>query len=422
MDHLTALIVLGSAAAVLLLLTLVCLLSWLLRRSDNAALQEARQRAGVEMLYVTSGYSIAYRYTVPADPSRSRRFPVCIPNGLAATMVTTGKIHDTLVADGFAVLSYDRVGVGFSESDAGVPTVDATMRDMDEVMEAVAPDSKWLLLGPSMGSVVAQCYMLRHPQKCVGFLNMDGFPAPFSAKREKFAGAAAPYKLFSALASAGIMRPFLFLARGTFGATATNMFPVNVITAQMNQSKFWSNTAKEFMLMLDLATESTQGWGSLDVLRMGNERQLELARLPPANNGTFDEFEKSWQKLPDRSSAEYGADWLSASETASLTEELHPLVEESRLATILASMPVRVMSARDYNYFGGDSFYDQDMKLWAAAEHGLHILVCRRGKRYVFPTESHMTLFQRNYAISKCMCEIEQELNHDDERSSVDVL
>ena len=67
------------------------------------------------------------------------------------------------------------------------PTVEELVADMDYIMsQFLAADQKWVLLGPSMGSIVAQSYMWRHPEKVVGLLNMDGFPHGFCDKRAKF--------------------------------------------------------------------------------------------------------------------------------------------------------------------------------------------------------------------------------------------
>lgn len=50
-----------------------------------------------------------------SGPHGLRRFPICMPNGLASTMATVGALQDALVASGFTVLTYDRFGVGFSD-------------------------------------------------------------------------------------------------------------------------------------------------------------------------------------------------------------------------------------------------------------------------------------------------------------------
>jgi alpha-beta hydrolase superfamily lysophospholipase len=107
----------------------------------------------------------------------SRPHPVCIPNGLGATLVTISALHERLAALGFSVLSYDRAGVGMSDARprAGHAGAAEVVADMKAVMDAVTlPDGvspRWLLVGPSMGSIVAQCFIAAHPACVAGFLN-----------------------------------------------------------------------------------------------------------------------------------------------------------------------------------------------------------------------------------------------------------
>jgi hypothetical protein len=65
------------------------------------------------------------------------------------------------------------------------------------------------------------------------------------------------------------------------------------------------------------------------------------------------------------------------------------------------------MSARSYDYPGGKSFYDVDMKRFAAAEHTMHALLAENGARYVFPTVGHDKLFLQVDAIVQSVVEID---------------
>jgi hypothetical protein len=251
--------------------------------------------------------------------------------------------------------------------------------------------------------------MITHPEKVAGFLNMDGFAAPFSAKGDKFSSASRMYKVFAALSSLGVIRPFLALfGAGLFSKFATETFPVAAISAQMNQRRFWLNTSLEFKLMISLAEMATKsGWGGLDILRMSEDDVESLARARPACNG--DLVDGVWtESALGRSKAELGASWL---EQDPRWEGLASKARQpgvSPLGAVLANIPTRVMSARDYNYFGGDSFYDLEMKKWAAAEHSLHAIVARNGRRYVFPALSHQNIFLNTAAIVQCMKEIDE--------------
>ena len=122
---------------------------------------------------------LAVRWTKGTNPSLP---PVCIPNGLGATLISISKLHEGLAAKGFSVLSYDRAGVGLSDPlPKGVHHFDAqqTVKDMHAIMThpriGLPPDTKWILIGPSMGSVVAQAFLISHPHMVAGFLNVSIF-------------------------------------------------------------------------------------------------------------------------------------------------------------------------------------------------------------------------------------------------------
>jgi hypothetical protein len=70
--------------------------------------------AVVDMVALPSqgGRKVAVRWSKGADPTLS---PVCIPNGLGATLISIAMLHDLLEAKGYPVLSFDRGGVGLSE-------------------------------------------------------------------------------------------------------------------------------------------------------------------------------------------------------------------------------------------------------------------------------------------------------------------
>ncbi len=123
------------------------------------------------------------RFSAPNSVDGAKHlYPICIPNGLGATLVTISVLHEALVEKGYTVLTYDRLGVGFSDNNTTnkSPTAKDVVAEMRFAMTSVMPsDTKWVLLGPSMGSIVGQCYVAAYPETVVGFLNMDGLPYPF---------------------------------------------------------------------------------------------------------------------------------------------------------------------------------------------------------------------------------------------------
>lgn len=212
-------------------------------------------------------------FAVFCEPSTSSKYPpVCIPNGLGANVVLISKLQEELVAAGFAVLSFDRLGVGLSDENTSniPPTASDVVREMDFVMNSVLPaNTKWILLGPSMGSIVAQCYIAEHPQKVVGFLNMDGLPYPFIKQRRMFEWAGFIYRIYASIVWTGILRPFLYMARGDLWRMfGSREFSIEIILSLMNQRRFFANVALEMLTMMDCCAMAERAWGAQSLLRI----------------------------------------------------------------------------------------------------------------------------------------------------------
>jgi hypothetical protein len=133
--------------------------------------------AGLHGCSKTKSYNIFAMYS---EPDNTSKCSVCIPNGLRATAVLLREIQEKLVEQGFAVLSFDRLGVGLSDPNLSKenPTAVDDVKEMDFVMETVKPRNKWFLMDPSMGRV-AQCYISMFPKKVVGktraLIEMENF-------------------------------------------------------------------------------------------------------------------------------------------------------------------------------------------------------------------------------------------------------
>lgn len=218
-------------------------------------------------------YRLALRFSLPQGQYRDKpKAYVCIPNGLGATMVILGKLQDMLTDHGFAVLTFDRLGVGFTDDNpSGLsPTVLDTVRECDYVMSSVIPnqDVKWIMVGPSMGSTVAQCYIATYPEKVVGFLNMDGVAYPFHNQRKLFNFAAKIYKFYPMIIWTGILRPFIAIAsKQSAKMFVSRTFPLDVARAQLNQARFFSNIALEMKTMMDGCEFASIAWGSLNIAK-----------------------------------------------------------------------------------------------------------------------------------------------------------
>lgn len=439
-------------------------------------------------------YNVFVIYMEPKEPSPYP--PICIPNGLGATAVLIAPMQEALVKHGFRVLSFDRLGVGLSDINKvkRFPSAMDVVNEMDYVMEAVLPGEKWLLLGPSMGSIVAQCYIAHHAEKVLGMLNMDGLPYPFLKMRSSFVWAAFIYRVYASIIWTGILRPFIGAAlKSNAWMFASDSFPISVAIAQMNQANFFGNVALEMLTMMDCCEMADAAWGSLSVLRLPADHLDHLVRARPNISIDFvtpeekdasssssssstttsasvtitvkgkDKKTEIRQATTLRSPSERGSDWATDSEveqtlvflrshlsspmstassaasvshtvttpdlltpssavthhpdTHNVTTELNePLLtmsdvqfpSRSVLGETWSHLIVRVMSGRNHDFGNAiaNSFYSQEMRDLAAAEHAQHVLLAGNGYRTAYPRVSHNIMFSKTDDIVRYMHEI----------------
>eukprot|EP01035_Chromulina_nebulosa_P018137 gene18137-23791_t len=336
---------------------------------------------------------MALRYTSPKD-----RHPVayvCIPNGLGATMVILAKIQDLLTSNGYAVLTFDRLGVGFSDDNRTnqSPKPLDLVRECNFVMDSVTSnDTKWILLGPSMGSIIAQCYIATYPEKVVGFLNMDGVPYPFANQRKIFQYASYVYNIYTYIIWTGILRPSIGFA---LDAKTTKMFvsksfSLEITKAQLNQSRFFGNIGLEMITMMDCCDFTSLAWGDLSILKLSKEDQLTLCQTKPNESVEINEETYERQVVNIRSISEYGSDWESPENVQTVVARLksiqknegsftyqtspinfisdHNLIdypEPGVLEKVWPNLVVTVMSARNHDFgsVAANSFYNNEVSL-----------------------------------------------------------
>ncbi len=227
--------------------------------------------AGVHHCSQDKPYRVFAIYSEPTN-GPSKYPPVCIPNGLGATATLISQMQEKLVEAGFVVLSFDRLGVGLSDENRSgkSPTAMDLVQELDFVMNSFRPsETKWILLGPSMGSIVAQCYMSVFPDKVVGFLNMDGLPYPFFKHNSSFLWAGFIYRIYSSIIWTGILRPFIGIAlKSNSKMFECKNFPLAIAIAQMNQARFYANVGLEMATMMDCCEMAELAWGQQSVLRI----------------------------------------------------------------------------------------------------------------------------------------------------------
>lgn len=383
--------------------------------------------------------------------------------------MTISILHEALVQEGYAVLSFDRLGVGFSvDNPTGIsPTAEDVVHEMNYIMEYVLPEEKnWILIGPSMGSIISQCYMAVYPEKVSGFLNIDGLPYPFSLVRGSFEKAALIYKFYTYVIWTGLFRPFIgyAISRPEMKWLSSTAFPLQYSIAQMNQSKFYGNLALEMLTMMSCCDYVGTKWGKWNIVEMEPQVIARISQYQPYENIETDQTKFSDEQIIDRkltiyrSPSEVGQEWISRDQLIHLLDEVekksNPIIQLSRedtkdptdgdglvsvndsslqesllsttataTATISSPSPepsstfldlwqhrliVRVLSGRNHDYGNSlmNKFYTQEMKNYAGAEHVLHAHLARDGKRRVYPHLNHMKMFAQIHEILLSMKEI----------------
>ena len=246
-----------------------------------------------------------------------------IANGLGATLLTIAKLHDLLEEAGFPVLSYDRAGVGMSDPlppGAKADDVERAVADMrflmdwcEEGLEPTAQQQQqqqqrqhrpWIVCGLSMGAVVAQCFIARHPEMVGGVVNLDGLPFPFGSKRAKFEAAGQIYGFLTCVSQVGLLRPPLALFGGNSAllrqAATPPRFPLAVLLAQMQCPGFFGAIAQEMGLMMALCDAAAAAWGpAFDLVHLTPAELRALGNAAPARCGDVDES-GAWTELPAR--------------------------------------------------------------------------------------------------------------------------
>lgn len=105
-------------------------------------------------------------------------------HGYAVPSFMYEKLADELVKNGYRVLSYDLLGRGFSERVRGRYTPELFVRQLEEVVDALAGDEKFTLFATSMGGPIVSAYCAKHPEKVKKLVyyapaGMDTFRPPF---------------------------------------------------------------------------------------------------------------------------------------------------------------------------------------------------------------------------------------------------
>jgi pimeloyl-ACP methyl ester carboxylesterase len=119
----------------------------------------------------------------------------------------------TRLAEHTRVITYDRAGIGWSER-GPAPTADGYLAELQAVLDACVPDARYILVGHSLGGMIARLHAQQHPDRLAGLVQVDATPEDVAEEpgvKVGFALSGALATALKALAPLGLVRLLLRL-------------------------------------------------------------------------------------------------------------------------------------------------------------------------------------------------------------------
>ena len=351
-----------------------------------------------------------HRHTPSSSSSSSSHSlpPVVLPGGLGSTLATTSLLHDALSHAGYDVLSFDRIGVGYSSipaSGEGIP-MSAHIEDMHRLMSHLRPNASWIIVGGSFGSAVGQLYTAIHPESVTGFVNLDGLPYPLyelEGTRDAFRSFGTIYKFEAFLSSLGLFRFALWMVSRHIDLDSIfrdTPFSSTEIYAQIQNSNLLRTIAREMPLMEECSDMCVEQWGDMDLFLLPSAL-LDRLKIAPAD-------------VTITESQAVTADEDEREVLQEIREAIHEIPTCSPIALRWRDIPVRSISCRDYSYDPMEVIMKPAMKELYVAEHAFLSLYSKNGVRKVFPNMTHLGVLRLNDHVVTAVDEISNFLTSEE--------
>jgi pimeloyl-ACP methyl ester carboxylesterase len=170
------------------------------------------------------------------------------------------------------VVTYDRAGLGWSAR-GPAPTADRYVAELHAVLDAYMPKGPYVLVGHSLGGLIARLHAQQHPERLVGLVQVDATPeqvADDPGVKIGFAVSGLVASVFKVLAPLGAVR--LLLRLRAFPLYPEQRTFEEQLTA--DQRRAWVASVRR-----DMGPGGAAGRELRSVLPTAREAQRRLARV-----------------------------------------------------------------------------------------------------------------------------------------------
>jgi pimeloyl-ACP methyl ester carboxylesterase len=137
---------------------------------------------------------------------------VVVVTGAGDCQASWIEVADRL-ADRTLVITYDRAGLGASENGPAA-TASSYVAELQSVLDACVPQGRYVLVGHSLGGLIARLHAQQRPERLAGLVQVDATPEAIAEDRGVqvgFAVSGVMASLLKALAPFGVVRLLLAL-------------------------------------------------------------------------------------------------------------------------------------------------------------------------------------------------------------------
>lgn len=191
---------------------------------------------------------------------------IILEAGGSNSSITSRRIQSE-IAEFARVCAYDRAGYGFSDPVLQNRTFDEISEDLDELLVGADIAPPYILLGESMGGLMARNYYRLHPEKVAGVMLLDAAEEVHTFGRlDKLKGMQSTASTTSWFARIGLIRLLLKLVPEKAGIPADLSTERRAeIVAEYSRPEFFKSAVKELEAYFStpLEMQKAGGFGSL---------------------------------------------------------------------------------------------------------------------------------------------------------------